>query len=57
LEKYLELSAKRRYHKVKKRGYVGSARILRRAVARIRPEGGRTHMKRPLPGSRRRFDS
>lgn len=61
LAKYPELSAEQLYREVRKDGYVGSRRTLRRAVARLRDkEGGATVRRyRPvetLPGEQAQVD-
>ncbi|MGE5579414.1 MAG: hypothetical protein ACM3WU_05140 [Bacillota bacterium] len=56
LEKYPELSAKRLYGEVKKRGYSGSERTVRREVAKIRPADARAYTppRRLSPENKRR---
>ncbi len=57
LEKYPELSAKRLYGEVKKRGYSGSERTVRREVAKIRPADARAYTpQKTLPGEQAQAD-
>jgi transposase len=57
LGKYPELSAKRLYDEVKKKGYSGSERTVRREVAKIRPADGRIYTpQKTLPGEQAQAD-
>ncbi len=57
LKKYPELSAKRLYDEVRKRGYVGSERTVRREVAKMRPADGRIYTpQKTLPGEQAQAD-
>ena len=49
LEKYPELSAEQLYREVRKNGYLGSRRTLRRAVARLREKAGGATVRRYRP--------
>ena len=61
LEKYPELSAEQLYREVRKNGYLGSRRTLRRAVARLREKAGGATVRRyrpveTLPGEQAQVD-
>ena len=49
LAKYPELSAEQLYREVKKDGYQGSKRTLRRVVAKLRPKVGGVTLRRYRP--------
>jgi transposase len=57
LKKYPELSAKRLYDEIRKKGYSGSERTVRREVARIRPADARVYTpQKTLPGEQAQAD-
>jgi transposase len=57
LKKYPELSAKRLYDEVRKKGYTGSERTVRREVAKIRPADARIYTPlKTLPGEQAQAD-
>ena len=60
LEKFPELSAEQLHREIRKQGYAGSARTVRRAVARLRErKGGTIRRYRPmetLPGEQAQVD-
>lgn len=57
LEKYPELSSKRLYDEVRRQGYTGSGRTVRREVAKIRPTDLRVYTPlKTLPGEQARAD-